>query len=240
MEMVQNFDVSKARMPADILDKSDGVAEAAYDQGLMRLDLNPTLEMALRKSHISVLTDHLILTSAAFVNSGIIDAVGITCVISAAPELPLVPLSEEVTLFHRVNVLDSSDSNISQYFDEVADVIEQVAASGGRTLIHCLAGISRSATFCIAYLMKHRRISLLEAYNYVKARRPRIKPNCGFFKQLIKYEKSMFIKSTVQMVFNEFVQMSIPDVYDSQYRVVRRPKGKFRNNSRNNCRLKNI
>ncbi|XP_066254419.1 dual specificity protein phosphatase 14-like isoform X2 [Euwallacea similis] len=207
---------------------------------LMRLDLNPTLEMALRKSHISVLTDHLILTSAAFVNSGIIDAVGITCVISAAPELPLVPLSEEVTLFHRVNVLDSSDSNISQYFDEVADVIEQVAASGGRTLIHCLAGISRSATFCIAYLMKHRRISLLEAYNYVKARRPRIKPNCGFFKQLIKYEKSMFIKSTVQMVFNEFVQMSIPDVYDSQYRVVRRPKGKFRNNSRNNCRLKNI
>lgn len=85
----------------------------------------PTLEAPLRNSSISILTDHLILTSAAFVNSGIVDAAGVTCVISAAPELPLVPLSENVT-FHRVDILDCFDCNISKFFDDVSDLIEKV------------------------------------------------------------------------------------------------------------------
>lgn len=87
--------------------------------------LVPTLEAPLRNNSISILTDHLILTSAAFVNSGIVDAAGVTCVISAAPELPLVPLSENVT-FHRVDILDCFDSNISKFFDDVSDLIEKV------------------------------------------------------------------------------------------------------------------
>lgn len=96
----------------------------------------------------------------------------------------------------------------------------QVTCSGGRTLVYCVAGVSRSASICIAYFMKHHQLSLLEAYNYVKLKRPRIKPNCGFFKQLIEYEKQLYGCNTVHMVFNEFVQMEIPDVYDSEYKLI--------------------
>lgn len=65
--------------------------------------------------------------------------------------------------------------------------------------------------------MKYNKLSLLQAYNFVKAKRPKIKPNCGFFKQLIDYEKTLFGSNTVDMVFNETVKMEIPDVYDVNY-----------------------
>lgn len=85
--------------------------------------------------------------------------------------------------------------------------------------------------------MKYRHLTLLEAYNYVKSRRPRIKPNCGFFKQLIQYEKELYGKSTVRMVYNEYVQMSIPEVYEGQYRKIHIPTKRFRDKCKGGCRL---
>lgn len=96
----------------------------------------------------------------------------------------------------------------------------QIALSGGKTLTHCVAGVSRSASICIAYLMKHHNLSLLEAYNHVKEKRSSIRPNCNFFRQLMDYELQLFGCNTVSMVYNEYVNMEIPDVYDSQYRYL--------------------
>lgn len=66
--------------------------------------------------------------------------------------------------------------------------------------------------------MKYSNFSLLDAYKYLKKRRPRIKPNCGFFRQLIKYEEELRGCRTVDMIFNETVQMEIPSVYDCDYK----------------------
>ncbi|XP_023024258.1 dual specificity protein phosphatase 21 [Leptinotarsa decemlineata] len=168
--------------------------------------------------NISELTESLILTSASNVNPQTLDSFNISCIISCAPELPESPLHDEV-IYHKIEVIDSGCSRILQYFDPAADLIHQVSSLGGKTLVYCVAGVSRSASICLAYLMKYQKLSLLEAYNYVKLRRPRIKPNCGFFKQLIEYEKQLFGCNTVEMVFNEFVQMEIPDVYQCDYKV---------------------
>lgn len=50
-----------------------------------------------------------------------------------------------------------------------------------------MAGVSRSAAFVIAYMMRKLKISYEEAYTYVKERRRKVKPNEGFVKQLQKY-----------------------------------------------------
>ncbi|XP_063913895.1 dual specificity protein phosphatase 21 isoform X1 [Zophobas morio] len=176
--------------------------------------------MLLLPGTISELTENLILCSASTVNTNVLDALNIACVINAAPELPDTPLHRSDVVYHKIPILDSGNTRIYQYFDEAADLVQKVANSGGKTLIYCVAGVSRSASICLAYLMKHQGLTLLDAYNYVKLKRPKIRPNCGFFKQLIEYEKAIFGNNTVRMIFNEFVQMEIPDVYDCDYQFV--------------------
>jgi len=55
-------------------------------------------------------------------------------------------------------------------------------------LVHCEAGISRSATMCIAYLMHKNGLTMDEAYDYVKLRRAVIAPNLNFMRQLSEFE----------------------------------------------------
>jgi len=59
------------------------------------------------------------------------------------------------------------------------------------TLVICTAGMSRSATVCIAYLMKYKKMEYRAAYALVKKARPYIIPNKGFREFLKKYETTL-------------------------------------------------
>jgi atypical dual specificity phosphatase len=50
-------------------------------------------------------------------------------------------------------ISDHEDSNISSIFGEASDFIDHVESIGGRVLVHCFEGRSRSATLVLAYLM---------------------------------------------------------------------------------------
>ena len=65
---------------------------------------------------------------------------------------------------------------------------DSVKQRGGRVFVHCQAGISRSATICLAYLMHTQRVKLDEAFDFVKQRRHVISPNLAFMGQLLQFE----------------------------------------------------
>jgi protein-tyrosine phosphatase len=59
----------------------------------------------------------------------------------------------------------------------------------GGVLVHCMMGISRSSSVCIAWLMSRKAMSYDDAYKLMKAKRPIVCPNSGFAAQLKMWEK---------------------------------------------------
>lgn len=133
----------------------------------------------------------------------------ITRIINAAHEAPDVQL-EGIHLTH-LPVSDIPSANISQFFDQCADMIRETILQGSASLVHCALGISRSVTICLVYMIKYEDVSLRQAYIDIKKRRPIIKPNAGFWRQLIEYEQQKRGVCTVKMVL--FPMGSMPDVY---------------------------
>ncbi|XP_003744513.1 dual specificity protein phosphatase 8-like [Galendromus occidentalis] len=111
------------------------------------------------------------------------------------------------TRFMRVPVEDSHTEDLVQYFDRTFTFLDKVRESSGCVLVHCSAGISRSPTVAIAYIMRHLRLSSNDAYRYVKSKRSRISPNFNFLGQLLKYEKML---QSVKILGNT------PDIYSSE------------------------
>ncbi|KPJ11665.1 Dual specificity protein phosphatase 14 [Papilio machaon] len=136
-------------------------------------------------------------------------------VVNAAPELP--PPPDDCAPRYYVPLLDTPNSDMHPYLERVADLINDVVSRGEVVLVHCVAGVSRSVTLCLAYLVKWQRMTLRDAYHHLKLRRPQIRPNTGFFKQLIKFEERLFSEASVKMVYCEAIDKEIPDVYEPDY-----------------------
>ena len=87
----------------------------------------------------------------------------------------------------KIDVPDEIDANIIQYFDEALHFIHSALLNNGKVLVHCKAGKSRSPTIVIAYICTYYQRSLFEVIDYVKMKRPIVRPNLGFINQLIWY-----------------------------------------------------
>jgi protein-tyrosine phosphatase len=74
----------------------------------------------------------------------------------------------------------------------VINFIEEVKQQGGRVLIHCMQGVSRSVSLIICYLIYTRKLNFDEALNYVIDKRAIAGPNFGFGIQLQYFFKRLY------------------------------------------------
>lgn len=75
-----------------------------------------------------------------------------------------------------------------QHFKECISFIHECRLNGGSCLVHCLAGVSRSTTMVVAYLMTVTHYNRDECLSAVKAVRAFVGPNDGFQRQLLEYQ----------------------------------------------------
>ncbi|XP_004701247.1 dual specificity protein phosphatase 13-like [Echinops telfairi] len=81
--------------------------------------------------------------------------------------------------------------NISAYFSSAADFIHRALSTpGAKVLVHCVVGVSRSATLVLAYLMQHHQLSLRQAVSTVRQHRW-VFPNRGFLRQLCQLDQQL-------------------------------------------------
>ncbi len=107
---------------------------------------------------------------------------GIKQILSIGSELP-AHKTNDFKLMH-IRIADEPEVNIRKHFNATYKFIDAAP-----TLVHCAAGISRSVSNVLAYLIRKERMPLKQAIAFVKSKRPIIRPNPGFLKQLEAFEK---------------------------------------------------
>uniref|UniRef100_A0A8C0USD8 Dual specificity phosphatase 4 n=1 Tax=Cyanistes caeruleus TaxID=156563 RepID=A0A8C0USD8_CYACU len=122
-----------------------------------------------------------------------LDALGITALLNVSSDCP--NHFEGHYQYKCIPVEDNHKADISSWFMEAIEYIDSVKECCGRVLVHCQAGISRSATICLAYLMMKKRVKLEEAFEFVKQRRSIISPNFSFMGQLLQFESQVLATS---------------------------------------------
>ncbi|XP_041957735.1 dual specificity protein phosphatase 18 [Alosa sapidissima] len=145
---------------------------------------------------VSQITPTLFLSGAdAALNQALVARKGITLIINVtlSHACPVYPGVECV----RVPVSDLPHARLGDHFERVAARIQ--GNCGGGTLVHCAVGLSRSPALVMAYLMKHKGLTLRQAHGRVRESRPGIRLNASFWDQLLDYEKRLYGKNTVRV-----------------------------------------
>lgn len=120
-----------------------------------------------------------------------LQAAGVTHVVTALPAAAhgeLAHLREHFDWLH-LHLDDTIREDISTAFEPLFGFAQQASSlRDAKLLVHCQAGVSRSAALVIALQMQRQRITFLEAFKQVRARRARVLPNIGFASKLQQLE----------------------------------------------------
>mmetsp|Transcript_20402 Transcript_20402/g.30347 ORF Transcript_20402/g.30347 Transcript_20402/m.30347 type:complete len:556 (-) Transcript_20402:20-1687(-) len=105
--------------------------------------------------------------------------------------------------YFRADLQDNVDQDLSKVLVEIPKYVGAVLADDPEAvvLIHCLGGISRSATIMLAVLMLHNNWSLEKSLLSLReVTQGRCHPNHGFIKQLIQLESQLNITASVNNI----------------------------------------
>jgi len=75
------------------------------------------------------------------------------------------------------------------FFKTGVEFIDKVRKKGGKVIVHCQVGKSRSVSMVIAYMILYMGYTYNQAYSHIKINRAIANPNYGFVKQLMELEK---------------------------------------------------
>ncbi|KAF8137555.1 hypothetical protein EV363DRAFT_1318315 [Boletus edulis] len=93
---------------------------------------------------------------------------------------------------YQINIDDSADEDVLVHFLPSISFIQMELDKGRGVLVHCQAGLSRSATIVAAYLMYTRKLDPSAALDMIKALRPHTEPNQGFLEQLEIFHQASY------------------------------------------------
>ncbi|GAA5936903.1 uncharacterized protein JCM15063_000096 [Sporobolomyces koalae] len=94
-------------------------------------------------------------------------------------------------------IRDADDQNLIKIFPQAQTFIDGALSAGGRVLVHCGDGISRSPAIVTAYIMMKTGLTHEDAFAFVQARRFCVAPRTEFVHQLEAYRPILLANEAV-------------------------------------------
>merc|ERR1740121_1463195 len=125
----------------------------------------------------------------------------IKLVVSIVDDGARVEAFDGITYWRSPSIRDSSDDAsvglLEALLDEAHGRIAAELARGHSVLVHCIMGMSRSATVVISYVMKELGLKVGPAAELVRCSRRIARPNAAFLEILGRVERKIFAKASL-------------------------------------------
>ncbi|KAK9124830.1 hypothetical protein Scep_013676 [Stephania cephalantha] len=112
-----------------------------------------------------------------------------------------------------VPLRDMESENLLDYLDVCIDFIHK-SRKEGSVLVHCFAGVSRSAAIITAYLMRTEQLSQEDALESLRKSCESVCPNDGFLEQLKMFEEMGYKVDTSSSIYKRFKLKVLGDTYN--------------------------
>ena len=120
-------------------------------------------------------------------------AMGVTHVLNCAAyrqsDENTYPQESGVTNYMQFHANDDWEYDILQHFDDSRAFIDDALERGGCVLVHCALGVNRSGAICVAYIMLHGHMDLLQVAKLIKEKRGRVLTNRGFQQRIVSFAR---------------------------------------------------
>ncbi|KAH8373444.1 hypothetical protein KR009_007243 [Drosophila setifemur] len=124
-------------------------------------------------------------------DSNALQKYNIKYVLNVTPDLPNEFEKSGIIKYLQIPITDHYSQDLAIHFPHAIQFIEEARSANSAVLVHCLAGVSRSVTVTLAYLMHTRGLSLNDAFMMVRDRKPDVSPNFHFMQQLQAFESEL-------------------------------------------------
>lgn len=187
----------------------------------------PTCGTEAERAQLSKVLPRLLLTSwRGAANHELAASLGVTHVLSVGSEFEGErPLEDLGAVYLCIDIDDQEEQAgvMEASLDHAVAFVGTALKTGGIVVVHCAAGISRSATVVLAFLVAAYGMTLRQAFARVLAARPVVWPNAGFMQVLIHWEaKHMRGQVTMWALQYDLWWHHDPDQYRAA-RTIERP-----------------
>lgn len=95
-------------------------------------------------------------------------------------------------------IRDAAAAPSLDWLREMVDFVRMQQADRRQTYVHCFQGVSRSGLVVTAYLMEKNDWTRDEALQYIRSKRPNVKPNEAFMQLLAEWEQELAVMSVAE------------------------------------------
>lgn len=164
------------------MDGSTRTQEAGFTKFGFCPDFEPDLQVGQPLRHLFISSQDVAQSLE------MLQAMGITHILNVATGV--ANAFPENFIYQNIAILDLPEVDILPLLSKCFDFISE-GLKRGKVLVHCNAGISRSAAVICGYIMKEKGMEFQGALSLVKASRPSAHPNRGFIQQLTQHQNEL-------------------------------------------------